>query len=60
MSSEADKLIDDLVQLVAPLEADALSAVIELVKQVMTRPEGAALAAKRQAEALAAEVAIRS
>lgn len=60
MSTFVEKLVEDLVLIVAPLEADALQAVVVLVKTLVSHPDGAELAAKRQTEALAAEAAIRT
>lgn len=56
----ASDLIQDLLRLVQPLEEEALAAVVDLVKQAIAHPSGVELAAKRAAEALAAEAAIRS
>jgi hypothetical protein len=60
MASTTEKLVDDLLELVGPLEGEALETVVSLVRGVVTHSDGVALAARRAAEALAAEAAIRS
>ncbi len=60
MSSAAEKAVEDVITLLEPLEAQAVEAIAELVKQLLTHPDGAELMARRTAEALAAEAAIRN
>lgn len=58
-----EKLVDDLLELVAPLEHEALSFVVDAVKEIVTHRAGveaAALEAKRAVEALAADAFIAS
>lgn len=58
--SLAEQAVEELVTLLEPLEVEAVEAVVELVKLFKAHPDGVALAAKRTAEALASEAAIRS
>lgn len=56
----AEHVVEDIVTLLEPLEVDAVEAVKSVVELWLTHPDGVAVAARRTAEALAAEAAIRS
>jgi hypothetical protein len=60
MATTEEKLIDEAVSLLSPLAGAALEAVVDVVRLLVTHKDGAELAAKRQAQALAAEAFIRS
>jgi hypothetical protein len=55
-----EQAIAELEDLLIPLEAEAVEAVIGLVRTAVAHPDGVVVAARRAAEALAAKAFIAS
>lgn len=60
MATTEEKLIEEAVSLLSPLAGTALAAVVDVVRLLVNHGDGVELAAKRNAQALAAEAFIRS
>jgi len=60
MATLEEKLLEEAEQLLAPLVGPALVAMVDVIRLLVKHPDGAELAAKRNAQALAAEAFIRS
>jgi hypothetical protein len=60
MPTAEEKLLEEAVSLLSPLAGTALEAVVDVVRLLVNHRDGVELAAKREAQALAAEAFIRS
>lgn len=60
MATTEEKLIEEAVSLLSPLASTALEAVVDVVRMLVNHKDGVELAARREAEALAAQAFIRS